>query len=76
MQDVPSFDKDNVEIGVLFKKKGEGTRYLSNLKRGDSIDFLGALGNGFEIRADKRALLVGAGIGSAPLFFLKKYWLF
>ena len=56
---------------VLFKIKGEGTDYLSKLKENSDIDFLAPLGNGFNI-TDKKSLLVGAGIGVAPLFFLKK----
>ena len=61
--------KDGV-IQVLYKIKGEGTNYIKSLKQGDSIDFLGALGNGFDIK-NKKALLVGAGIGIAPMLFLK-----
>lgn len=61
--------KDNV-ITVLFKKKGEGTKYISNLKQGGTVDFLAPLGNGFEIK-NRKSLLVGAGIGIAPMLFLK-----
>ena len=57
-------------IEVLYKLKGEGTNYIKSLKEGDSIDFLGALGSGFKIK-NKKALLVGAGIGIAPMLFLK-----
>jgi len=58
-------------LSVLFKLKGEGTQYLSSLKVGDSVDFIAPLGNGFEI-LNKKSLLVGAGIGIAPMLFLKK----
>ncbi len=57
-------------LTILVKLKGEGTTYLQNLKKDDEIDFLAPLGNGFELE-NKRALLVGAGIGIAPLLFLK-----
>lgn len=57
-------------ISVLFKLKGEGTKYLSGLKKGENIDFIAPLGNGFEIQ-NKKSLLVGAGIGLAPMLFLK-----
>lgn len=56
---------------ILIKQKGEGTKYISNLKTGDNINFLAPLGNGFEIQ-NKKSLLVGAGIGIAPMLFLKK----
>lgn len=60
---------DNGTITVLFKEKGEGTKYIKSLKIGDEVDFLGPLGNGFKIE-NKKALLVGAGIGIAPMLFL------
>ena len=56
---------------ILFKIKGQATNYLKSLKIGDSVDFLAPLGNGFEID-NKKALLIGAGIGIAPMLFLKK----
>lgn len=57
-------------IGVLFKERGEGTEYIKSLKKGDLIDFVGPLGNGFNI-SNKKSLLVGAGIGIAPIFYLQ-----
>ena len=65
---IASFDGN--EIGVLFKLKGKGTEFLSNLRVGDEIDFVGAVGNGFKIE-NKRSLLIGAGVGVAPVFYLK-----
>lgn len=65
---VANFD-DNT-IGILFKQKGEGTKFISNLKTNDEIDFIGALGNGFEI-TNKKSLLIGAGAGVAPMNILK-----
>ena len=56
---------------VLYKLKGEGTNYIKNLKKEDKIDFLAPLGNGFNI-LNKKSLLIGAGIGIAPMLFLKK----
>ena len=61
--------KDGV-VEVFFKLKGEGTNYIKSLKVGDSIDFMGPLGQGFKIQ-NKKSLLVGAGIGIAPMLFLK-----
>lgn len=58
-------------LEILFKKKGDGTTYISNLKIGEEIEFLAPLGNGFEIK-DENSLLVGAGIGIAPMLYLKK----
>jgi len=50
---------------------GKGTDWLSRLKKGDSVDVIGPLGNDFKIAADThRVLLVAGGIGIAPLGFL------
>lgn len=72
---VSNFEKlyQGGKITILFKLKGEGTNYLKSLKEGDELDYLGPLGNGFsEFDPKKRALLVGAGIGIAPMLYLKK----
>lgn len=62
---------ENNVISVLFKKKGDGTAYISGLKEGDTVDFLGSLGNGF-FDGSKKTLCVGAGVGVAPVYYLKK----
>lgn len=61
---------DNGKIGVLFKERGKGTKYIKSLKVGDFIDVAGPFGNTFDIQ-NKKALLVGAGIGAAPISYLK-----
>ncbi|EKE03156.1 MAG: 2-polyprenylphenol hydroxylase [uncultured bacterium] len=68
------FSIANVEgesIHIIYKLKGEGTEYISQLKSGEKINFIGPFGNGFNITHQK-ALLVGAGVGTAPLIFLSK----
>lgn len=62
---------DNGTVTVLFKKRGRGTQYISSLKVGDKIEFSAPLGNTFKIE-NKKTLLIGAGIGVAPLFYLRK----
>lgn len=57
-------------IGVLFKEKGAGTSFIKSLQIGSIADFIGPLGNGFNI-LNKKSLLVGAGIGIAPIFYLQ-----
>jgi NAD(P)H-flavin reductase len=54
------------ELGFLIDPVGPATRVLCELERGQDIVIFGPLGNGF--RTDvKRPLLVGGGIGVAPL---------
>jgi len=60
---------ENGILRVLIRVKGEGTKYLASLKEGDEIDFLAPLGNNFSLE-NKKSLLVGAGIGTAPLLYL------
>lgn len=48
---------------------GEATKALAALRSGDSMGLRGPLGNGFVLRGD-RILLVGGGVGTAPLAFL------
>ena len=64
-------DYEDGVISILFKKKGAGTTYISNLKQGDEIDFVGPMGNGFNIER-KKSLLISAGVGSTPVFYLHK----
>lgn len=60
-------------ITVFFKVKGDGTNYLKSLKTGDIIDYLAPLGNTFSFAASgEKALLIGAGIGIAPMLYLNK----
>lgn len=68
---IADFDEKNKILTVLFKLRGEGTQYLKNLKENDTIQFIAPLGNAFKLE-NKNCLLVGAGIGIAPMLFLKK----
>lgn len=64
-------DDKKSSLALLFQVVGRGTGWLSKRQPGDSIDILGPLGNGFDIRpASRNLLLVGGGIGTAPLAFL------
>lgn len=65
-------DFEDGEITVLYKLKGDGTHYIKNLNENDKIDFLAPLGNAFNFENVNSALLIGAGIGIAPMLFLKK----
>ena len=69
---VHSFDAEKNEVGFLVQLVGDGTRWLGSLKEGDKVNTLMPLGNGFTMPEgnDKRYLLVGGGVGSAPLYYL------
>lgn len=57
------------ELAFLIDPVGPGTRALCSLERGHALHVLGPLGNGFDLDVE-RPLLVGGGIGIAPLPFL------
>jgi dihydroorotate dehydrogenase electron transfer subunit len=54
------------ELAFLIDPIGPGTRALAALEGGDRLAILGPLGNGFRLDVE-RPLLVGGGIGIAPL---------
>jgi dihydroorotate dehydrogenase electron transfer subunit len=57
------------ELGFLFEAVGPGTRALAALEPGDELRLFGPLGKGFRLDVE-RPLLVGGGIGIAPLPYL------
>ena len=61
-------EKDAIQI--LYKVKGDVTHIMTTLKKGDELEFIGPLGNTFSVPKKKKILLVGGGIGIAPLIFL------
>lgn len=62
---VSDFDQNSVEFTI--KVLGEGTKSLSRFQEEDFLSLMGPLGNGFELLDAKKILLIGGGIGIAPL---------
>ncbi|MBO8152914.1 MAG: dihydroorotate dehydrogenase electron transfer subunit [Candidatus Marinimicrobia bacterium] len=60
------------EFKILYKVIGKNTEYLSGLQKGSRIKIAGPLGHGFEWKEKEYSgfVLVGGGIGVAPLFYL------
>lgn len=64
---------DDEKFTMIYRKEGNGTGVLAEMKAGMEIDILGPLGNGFpveEATAGETVLLVGGGIGVPPLYEL------
>lgn len=61
-------------VHLLFKIRGKGTEYLSRYRPGDILDITGPLGRGFTIPVNISSsgyfILVGGGMGVAPLLYL------
>lgn len=68
---IHDIDKSTNEIVLLIQKVGKGTNILSKLKKGEKVNMIYPLGNGFECKG-KSVLLVGGGVGTAPLLLLAK----
>lgn len=72
---VAEINHDQSEVTLIFRKEGEGTGLLAEKKRGDQVDVLGPLGNGFDVESfteGKKALIIGGGVGVPPLYELSK----
>lgn len=65
-------DKDANELWLLVAAIGDGTKKMAQLKTGDALNCLLPLGNGFTLpeSSEKRVLLVGGGVGVAPLLYM------
>ncbi len=65
-------DFDDDSITILYKTLGNGTEKMTTLQCGDRLDCLTELGCGFDIEKSNKAILIGGGIGVAPLYRLAK----
>ena len=64
-------DKEKGEIFILFQVMGEGTKLLADRSIEDDLDIMGPIGNGFNIYPEsKKIVIIGGGIGVAPLLAL------
>ena len=66
-------DYDERTLTIIYKVVGEGTRQMSTMSAGTTLDLLTGLGNGFDTtKAAEKNLLVGGGVGVPPLYNLAK----
>lgn len=67
-------DTSNATIDLLIRNAGRGTDALIHKEEGELINILLPLGNGFTTEAPvgARMLLIGGGVGVAPLLYLGK----
>ena len=62
-------------IRIVFEVRGSGTDEMAKFNVGDQVDILGPLGNGFTLLgSDKKALVVGGGIGVPPMVEVAKHY--
>lgn len=65
-------DYEKNELSLLIKTAGDGTAALSKLKAGDTLNLIYPLGNSFSLPEGEKALLIGGGVGIAPMLLLSK----
>ena len=65
-------DYANNQLWLLVRKAGEGTSSLMKLAENDVVNLMLPLGNGFTIFPGETMLLIGGGVGVAPLLYLGK----
>ena len=71
---------DKTEIRLVYRVVGKGTDEFSNLKKGDTVDIIGVLGNGYDLNMilgsvdnkNPHVILMGGGIGIPPMLQLAK----
>lgn len=69
---INNVDYEKNELHLLVACVGDGTRKLATLREGDILNLVLPLGNGFTLPAspERKHLLVGGGVGVAPLLYL------
>ncbi|MSS84428.1 dihydroorotate dehydrogenase electron transfer subunit [Actinomycetaceae bacterium WB03_NA08] len=60
------------ELQLIYKVLGQGTAAMTRMSPGDQTRIISGLGNGFEITEAEAPLIVGGGVGVAPLFALAR----
>lgn len=65
-------DKRLGSITLLYRVVGKGTALFSRVKPKEYVDVMGPLGRGFSLKENISAVLVGGGVGIAPLLFLAR----
>ncbi len=63
-------DRETGQLEFLYRIVGRGTKALSMQVKGQRVHILGPLGTGFKIREHEIPIMVGGGLGVAPLLFL------
>ncbi len=66
-------DASDGQLTLIYKVVGKGTEAMAAMAPGQTLDVLSGLGNGFDVSlAGDAPLLLGGGIGAAPLVLLAR----
>ena len=65
--------RTETELTLVYKVVGEGTGKMSKLQKGETLDILTGLGNGYDLtKSGSHPLLIGGGVGVPPMYQLAK----
>lgn len=67
---ISEIDRDKQQATIVYRVERAGTKILSQMTAGQTVDTMGPQGNGFHLsvlEAGQTALLIGGGIGVPPL---------
>jgi len=69
----PTHHPDKAKRGrftLLYKKVGKGTQKMTGFKKGQEVDMIGPLGNGFTlpVPSSSKIILIGGGLGIVSLY--------
>ena len=67
--------QNNNEISIIYKVFGLGTELISNWKKNNIVDIVGPLGNFWKNYKDAIPILIGGGVGIAPIINLHNKFL-
>lgn len=66
-------DIEENTLTLIYKTVGAGTDKLSKTEKGEKLNILAFLGNGYDLsKSGEAPLLIGGGVGVPPLFLLAK----
>ena len=66
-------DSEKGGLVLVYKTVGRGTELMSRMEKGEVLDVLTGLGNGYDLaKAGEKPLLLGGGVGMPPLFMLAR----
>ena len=66
-------DYDEKTVTIIYKVVGAGTEKMSRTQKGEKLDILTGLGNGYDLtKSGNTPLLIGGGVGVPPMYNLCK----
>ena len=63
-------DQNKSSYKIVYKPIGDGTRIMKSWKKGDSVNVIGPLGNHWVESKKQEIILLGGGVGIAPILNL------